>query len=832
MKNPPPDTKTVPPQPMPSAGGSAGKKLYWGGAAVSFIFSLALYVKTMAASSSFWDSGEFIAAAYTLGIPHSPGTPLYVLLGRVFAEFPLTFLSIAERVNLLSAVCGAVGVLFIYVLTIRFLDFISGKSTTTVDTLIKVTGGLVAALFITASDTYWTNATEAEVYSMSTALMGFMTWLAFKWGDDPKHPRSTMFVYLLFYLLAMSVGFHLGTVLAFSGIAIFIFLVKDKPFTNVEFIVACLSVAIFVADATLYRDGQLTLYILVAYIAVILWLYSRQRRMPLIATLLFVLGLSVHLYLKIRSAHNPAIDEVNPETWRNLYAVLRREQYPPMNAFARKAGFGFQLSHFSGYFQNQFQMAAAYVGKLNLGSLLPIGLGIWGMADQFSRHKKTFIMLFVAFVVVSLGLIVFLNFSDAEVRERDYFYSPAFFYFAIYIGIGAASLLVEIKNLMKNKTAAALPVLGGFCVLLLAMPMFTLNYHYFSHNRSKDYLCPKYARNMLVGLDKDGIIFTNGDNDTFPLWYIQEVEGFRKDVKVINLSLLQTPWYIEQCRDNEPKVPIAWSTEQINNIRPMMTSSGPMQIRDLAVQHILATNRWKRSIYFAVTIPPETYAPYRDYLEMEGLAYLVVPRKGENMINVEKLKDNILEKFDYGGILDENWKRQTEIYHAPHVTHLIQNYAAAFIQLSITMHQDSLYDEAVRYMEIAHEISPHRNEPIQLLGWYYLDAGENDKAIEFYRSQLRANPQNYELKYRLAMALERVGNPAKAIDLLDELLVLDPENRELYMIAVGTALRAGFLDKARGYLSTWIRQNPNDTVAKQALQDVELEIQAGSAGRD
>ena len=609
------------------------------------------------------------------------------------------------------------------------------------------------------------------------------------------------------------------------------FLAKDKPFTNVEFIVACLCVAIFVADATLYRNGKLTLYVLAAYAAVILWMYSRKRRMPLFATLLFVLGLSVHLYLKIRSPHNPAIDEVDPETWRNLYAVLRREQYPPMNAFARKAGFGFQLAHFSGYFQNQFQMAAAYVGKLNLGSLVPIGLGIWGMADQFSRHKKTFIMLFVTFVVVSLGLIVFLNFSDAEVRERDYFYSPAFFYFAIYVGIGAASLLAEIKNLLKNKKSAALPVLGAFCVILLALPMFTLKFHYFSHDRSKNYLCPKYARNMLIGLDKDGIVFTNGDNDTFPLWYIQEVEGFRKDVKVINLSLLQTPWYIKQCRDNEPKVPIAWSTEQIDNIRPVLTSSGPLQIRDLAVQHILATNRWKRPIYFAVTIPPETYAPYRDYLEMEGLVYLVVPRKGENMINVEKLKQNILTNFDYEGILDKNWKRQTEIYHAPYETHLIQNYAAAFIQLSVAMHRDSLYDDAVKYMEIAHEISPQRNEPVQLLGWYYLDAGENDKGIAFYQGQLEADPQNYELMYRLAMAYERVGDPAKAIALLDELLTLDPKNRDLFMAAVGTALRADYLEKAREYLSTWVRQNPNDTVAKQALQDLEVDIQAGAAGR-
>jgi hypothetical protein len=125
--------------------------------------------------------------------------------------------------------------------------------------------------------------------------------------------------------------------------------------------------------------------------------------------------------------HNPAIDEGDPETWRALYAVMRREQYPPTSVINRKASFLFQLQHFNGYFQAQFQMFQTYVGQLNLGSLLPIGLGVWGMVDQYSRHRKTFVMLFVTLMVMSLGLIVFLNFSDSEVRERDYFYSSAFY---------------------------------------------------------------------------------------------------------------------------------------------------------------------------------------------------------------------------------------------------------------------------------------------------------------------------------------------------------------------------------------------------------------------
>jgi hypothetical protein len=193
-------------------------------------------------------------------------------------------------------------------------------------------------------------------------------------------------------------------------------------------------------------------------------------------------------------------------------------------------------------------MFATYVGRLNLGSLIPVALGIWGMVDH-RRSTEDLRHAFVTLMVMSLGLIVFLNFSDSEVRERDYFYSPAFYYFAIYIGIGAASVLNELKGLFA-RGSRVLPATAGAAAALCVLPLFTLKQHYFTHDRSHNHICQEYARNMLVCLEPNAIIFTNGDNDTFPLWYIQEVEGYRRDVKVVNLSLLNTPWYIKQCRDN------------------------------------------------------------------------------------------------------------------------------------------------------------------------------------------------------------------------------------------------------------------------------------------
>ncbi len=805
---------------VPSVEQDVGQRYFIAGALISFIVSLLIYAMTMGPSAAFWDAGEFIASSYILGIPHSPGTPLYVILGRVFTLLPLP-LSIAGKVNLISVLTGALGVLFAYMLAVRFLDAILGKSQTVVDTVIKVVGALVGALFLAFSSTYWINAIEAEVYALSAFFMGFMTWLALKWSENPTGEKSRSFIYLLFYLLALSVGFHLGTILVFSGIFFLILMTRSKTFTNVEFLLACAGMGILIADATIYRNGMFTVVGLVLFAAVLAWYaVARKSWFASICTVLFVLGISVHLYLLIRSGLNPSIDEGDPETWRMFYFALRREQYPPTNVLIRKASFIFQLKHFNRYFQEQYQMASVFFGQLNLGSIIPLGLGIWGMVDHFTKHKKTFVMLFVTFLVTSLGLIIFLNFSDSEVRERDYFYSPAFYYFAIFIGIGAASLLSEARNFASRKGVTGFAPVAVLSIVLLALPMFTLARNYFSHDRSNNYICQKYAMNMLVGLERDALILTNGDNDTFPLWYIQEVEGYRRDVRVVNLSLLNTPWYIWQLKDNDPRIRFKWTDEDIYELSPIPTKEGWVLVRDIAVQHILKHNASNRPIYFAVTIPPETYAPYREFLEMEGLAYRAVPRKGKSMVNVERLEDNLWNQYTYEGILDDNWKRDDSLYRPVYVTRLIQNYSAAFTQLGFQYGRENDFEAAVKNLEVALEISPNLDPPLLWLGWYYLEKGDTARAVSFYKQQSKRRPDRPDLLYRLAGVYERLGQLDSALVAIDELVRRDPDHRDAVMSAVGISLRFGLDEQAERYLTNWLAAHPTDTNMKEALDEL------------
>ena len=178
------------------------------------------------------------------------------------------------------------------------------------------------------------------------------------------------------------------------------------------------------------------------------------------------------------------------------------------------------------------------------------------MGHHFYRDPKRALALLALFLATGFMIIVYLNQYDPQPRERDYSFVGSFFAFSIWISIGVAGLLERIKEFISNESALRYITSGTIAIILFAMP-FTMGYtDYREHDRTGNYVAWDYAYNMLNSCEPNGIIFTNGDNDTFPLWYIQEVEGVRKDVRVVNLSLLNTPWYIEQLKNQEPKLPL------------------------------------------------------------------------------------------------------------------------------------------------------------------------------------------------------------------------------------------------------------------------------------
>jgi hypothetical protein len=184
--------------------------------------------------------------------------------------------------------------------------------------------------------------------------------------------------------------------------------------------------------------------------------------------------------------------------------------------------------------------------------LLPLLLGIIGLIYQLRSDRKNFIVIALLFLMTGLAIVVYLNQHSPQPRERDYAYAASFYAFAIWIGLGVYALFEILKNKIDPKLAA----IGVTGISMLLVPVIMAKEGWDDHDRSGRYTASAIANNYLNSCAPNAILFTNGDNDTFPLWYAQEVEGIRTDIRVINLSLLNTEWYIEQMKrkayDSDP----------------------------------------------------------------------------------------------------------------------------------------------------------------------------------------------------------------------------------------------------------------------------------------
>ncbi len=329
------------------------------------------------------------------------------------------------------------------------------------------------------------------------------------------------------------------------------------------------------------------------------------------------------------------------------------------------------------------------------------------------------------FVVSSLGLVLYLNMDNPQVRERGYFFLGSYQIIMVWIGMGVYGLIADIREWLeeKNMLRALAPVtVGLFAIFGTLPPAAALSNHidpgftnYQVHDRSDDWAPWDYGYNILVSCEPNAILFTNGDNDTFPLWYLQEVKGFRKDVRIINLSLVNTDWYILQIKREGVTVPIEYDEQYIRNtlagkmeesvsrriwpaegkeveaagitwkltspqkVRTQDGEIGILRIQDIMVYNIINWVKWSRPLYFAVTVARENMSGLDDYLSMEGMVYRITRNKarpGEMQVNVPVLDENVFKKYKYRGLNDPG------NYVPPNTTHLVTNYFIGFAQLA------------------------------------------------------------------------------------------------------------------------------------------------------
>ena len=495
---------------------------------------LLLYIVTLAPSTAMWDTSEYIAAAHILGLPHPPGNPFFVLIGKFFSLLPIGG-SVAARVNILAAVSSAVSAGMWFLITERVLvSWFPHRWQ-------RIVGGSLAALIGATAFTVWSQSVVNEkVYTVSLVGLALVAWLTVRWCDDPDGPKADRLLVLVAYLLGLGYSNHMAGMLAAPAVAIAVLIRRPRTLIRWKLILAAAAAAF--------------------------------------------LGITPFATQPIRAAYFPAINEGEPTacrtelradctfsagTWQAFKYNFNREQYGKPPVIERQAPFSAQIGMWWLYFKWQWLRDAHGENAPMQATLATVFLilGLLGGWVHWQRDRRSFWFFGPLMFTMTLLLIYYLNFKygysqapelgdnvPREVRDRDYFYLWSFSAWSVWAALGLVYLwetiaaLVGSENVRLGRETLQLPRRRSWLVAspVLAIAFVPLFANWSSATRRDDTTTRDFAADLLNSVEPYGVLVTVGDNDTFPLWYAQEVEGIRQDVVVANTSLLNTDWYTRQ----------------------------------------------------------------------------------------------------------------------------------------------------------------------------------------------------------------------------------------------------------------------------------------------
>jgi hypothetical protein len=515
----------------------SGSSIHWLAAGLVAVGVLVLYLFTLAPTTAMWDASEYMAAVGSFGLPHPPGNPLFILVARAFAAIPLAP-TLAMRVNLLAALASAATAGLWFLVAWDALRPLESRR------WARIAGATVAALLGATAFTVWNQSVVNEkVYTISLFQTVLSCWLALRWARTPANPRSSPLLLLAIYLCGLGYAVHPAGFFALIPIG----------------------VAIIAAWARTARADRVRAIV---------------RPVALSVPLLF-LGVTPFAYEPIRSSHDPAMNMGEPtacagairadcifsaETFARLKSNVNREQFgkPPLSD--RQAPFSAQASMWWSYWQWQwFRDAHAQSPRAQAAvAILALILAGFGARAQWRADRTGFLVTGALVCTVTPVLIFYLNFKygfsqaaalgdlvEREVRERDYFYLWSFSALATWVGLG----LVDAWRWSAARLGQAGLLRAAPLLALAAVPL-ALNRA--PASRAGETFTREWARDVLMSAPPGAVLITNGDNDTFPLWYAQQAEGFRRDVSVVVGTLLATDWLPWQLAR---RIPAAYAAE-------------------------------------------------------------------------------------------------------------------------------------------------------------------------------------------------------------------------------------------------------------------------------
>jgi len=547
-------------------------------AIVTALVVFGIYLLTLAPTTAFWDTSEYIAAAKVLGIPHPPGNPLFVMLAHTFGLLPLP-VSYAVKINLFAALTSAISAGFWFLVAERWLQ---GIVPARLPRLVAAFAGILVGATMW---TVWNQSTVNEkVYTVSLLFMAMVTWLAVHWGDDQPGSHRDRWLILIAFLLALTSTNHMMGVLAAPAVVVYVLWTDWRVLTRP--------------------------WVLLGIVAVV------------------IIGLTPnYIFLPIRAAQYPPINEGEPVGLnllcvvtgglkgcsRALSDVIGRVQYGKGSVFDRQADLPAQFLMYWQYFTWQF--ARDWSGVARVATALFTVLGLAGLVDLIRRDRRAGLAAGAMVFTLTVALVFYLNFKYGysiypdrtditsamrEVRERDYFFVCSFAFFGTLVALGIGSAMRSISEALtprldeRRAWLAALPV--------AALALIPLLGNRTTASRAHEVAARDFARDLLESIEPYGIVVTAGDNDTFPLWYAQEVEGIRPDVTVANMSLMNTEWHLKQLHRRE--APAFDPSKSISIWRPTGDSTASRPLTDSTA---LAHNpvAWPRPSGPVFTVPIE-----------------------------------------------------------------------------------------------------------------------------------------------------------------------------------------------------------------------------------
>ena len=835
------------------------------------VLSFLVYYDTMAPSVSYWDCGEFIAVSYTLGVPHPPGSPLFLLLGRIASLLPFSE-DIAFRVNLLSPLSSAFAVFFLYLIIVQVVNHWRGKINTNRDALIAFGAGIVGSLTFAFTDSHWFNAVEAEVYAFSTFFTAIVVWLILKWSEKADEEGHERYVLIIAYMIGLATGLHLLNLLTLPFVALVIYFRKYKfEWKSFGITMVITAVVFFIIHNVIIKGMPKiaeaigvfsTGLLIIAVFGAMVWAVLNQKKLMSVALtsmVLVLIGYSTYALIFIRSNQNPGIDENDPETVEAFISYLEREQYgdvgilprrfngvPPIHevvGYPEGPGRSFSSSQkrtysrhesskqwdyfwdyqirkmYNRYFLWQFagRGPASEPGVIRMGAKnnedgvdlsqfgLPIAflLGILGMFYHAYKDERMAFSIMSLFIMTGYAIIIYVNQDDPQPRERDYSYVGSFFAFSVWIGVGTAAISEWISKNVKDSDLSKRLIVIALIMQILFVPTVMARANYHSHDRSGNFVAWDYSYNLLQSCEPNGIIFTNGDNDTFPLWYLQEVESVRTDVAVVNLSLLNTPWYIKQWRDKRSKetqfITLSdrkidqltsslqrWEKQKVRvpvyddpknkkgyiewEMRPTYQGQA-LRVQDMMIMRIINDAAWRVPIYFAVTVSQQNRIGLDNFLDMQGLTFQLKSHR-TSPVDTEKMYENLMmdvgpKEWSTNFNHNEFYSSMTELLQSGNNTKNVENesnqgwsknYQPGYMFRNLG--NESIYFNK----QTKRLLQNYRSAYVQLAFTYYVD----------YQNQLKkkntSEKKLAELKDKIIRTLHKMGEkiPENTIPIISE----------------------------------------------------------------